>query len=262
MNGRFSKLEVDKHAETRAAPAAIAGTPVRTPGHDMALADEAFRAGSFEQALQLYTRALREDRSLIRSWVGQVQMLVELAEYPEARLWADKSLELFKNNGELLAAKSRACLRQGDRPAATAASDASLQCPGSSPARWQARAEVLLDRSPDRARDCFERSFTEAGADWFERVVVARAYLFHSAAASAVTYAQAAVQFQPASSYAWLILGRCQQSLGWAAQARESFSRSLQLPGDRTVALAAISALDQRSAPARLLGWARGLFSR
>ena len=39
-------------------------------------------------ALQLYTRALGQNRAVIPAWVGQVQMLVELGEYHEARLWA------------------------------------------------------------------------------------------------------------------------------------------------------------------------------
>ena len=33
--------------------------------------------------------------SLVAGWLGQVQMLVFLGEYPEAELWARKALELF-----------------------------------------------------------------------------------------------------------------------------------------------------------------------
>lgn len=265
MNGRFAKLEIEQPSSaTRAAldTEQIAGTPVRTAQHDLLLATDAYHSGQFENALQLYTRALRGDRSMIPAWVGQVQMLVELGEYPEARLWADKSLELFKNNGDLLAAKARACLRQRDRAAAVACSDASLASPGTSPQRWQARGEVLLDKAPDRARDCFERSLTESAADWFDRLVIARAYLFHRYAAPAVPYAQAGVQLQPASSYAWLTLARCQDALGWGEQARNSYERALQLPGDRTIALNALSSLDHQHTPTRLARWVRGLFRR
>ena len=33
-----------------------------------------------------------------RCWIGQVQMLVQLNEYPQAELWGRKSLEFFPNN--------------------------------------------------------------------------------------------------------------------------------------------------------------------
>ena len=48
---------------------------------------------------------------LVAGWVGQVQMLVQLQEYPEADLWSRKGLELFPNNGELLAGRAQAFCR-------------------------------------------------------------------------------------------------------------------------------------------------------
>ena len=119
MSGRFTRLEMEdqRRAESGSAEE-LAGTPVRTAAHHREVADEAYRAGHFETALQMYTRALGVDRSLVPAWVGQLQMLVELREYPEARLWADKALELFRNNGDILAAKAQACVRQGDATAA------------------------------------------------------------------------------------------------------------------------------------------------
>ena len=41
--------------------------------------------------------ALELDRSIIGGWLGQVQMLIFLGEYPEAEgLWARKVLEIFR----------------------------------------------------------------------------------------------------------------------------------------------------------------------
>jgi tetratricopeptide (TPR) repeat protein len=263
MSGRFTRLELEEKRRAGSGVSEdLAGTPVRTAAHHREVADESYRAGHFETALQMYTRALGVDRSLLPAWVGQLQMLVELREYPEARLWADKALELFRNNGELLAAKAQACLRQGDSAAAAACADASLQNSGSSSFRWRVRGEVVLRRSPDRARDCFEKSLAEAGADWFDRVLIARVYLFHALPAAAVSYAQLGVDREPSSPFAWLILGRCQQGLGLAERAAASYSRCRELPGGRADAEAAMRELSSCSRLTHARRWLGGLLNR
>jgi tetratricopeptide (TPR) repeat protein len=264
MAGRFTRLELAEEQPTvrAAAEQRLTGVAPRTPEHDLQLANESYRSGRFEPALQLYTRALQGNRALIPAWVGQVQMLVELGEHREARLWSDKALELFKRNGDLLAAKSRACLRQGDRPAAMASSDESLVSPGSSPLRWQSRAEVLLDRRGERARSCFEKSLAEPQAGWFDRVAIARVYLFHDRPAPAHEFALAAVKLEPAHHYAWLVLGRCQERLGWLHEAESSYERSLELPGDHGEARQALGTLMSHGPRARAGRWLGGLFRR
>lgn len=267
MTGRFSRLELGSGARSEehvggasfaAADKALAGTPARSAGHFHSQASAAARAGQFEQGLQLYTRALREDRALLPAWVGQVQMLVELSEFREARLWADKALELFRGNGDLLAAKSRACLRHGDRAAALMSSDASLQSPGSSPDRWVARGEVMLDSRGARARDCFEKALTEPGADWFVRVAVARTYLFHRKPAPGFEFADAAVRCDATQPYAWVVRGWCLRELGQDARAAESGRCALDLDARCPAARELISALESGSSPGlirRLKGW-------
>jgi tetratricopeptide (TPR) repeat protein len=263
MSGRFAKLEVRERPDVASSESdQLLGTPVRTPQHDVALATEAWRSGHFETALQMYTRALRGDRALLVAWVGQVQMLVDLGEYPEARLWCDKSLELFKNNGELLAAKAQSCLRQGDASSAIVCSDSSLQSPGSSALRWRVRGEVLLRDAAARARDCFEKSLAEPGADWFDRVLIARVYLFHRLSTAALQYAQVGVDMQPSNPYPWLILGRCQAAMGMRDRAITSYGRCMQLPGLQADASAALRELDRIGRVARVRQWLGGLFSR
>ncbi|MHC5002530.1 MAG: hypothetical protein ACYTJ0_05345 [Planctomycetota bacterium] len=264
MPGRFSRLEFDhEHGRERAEEhrALEEGTPVRTAGHYAELAEHACRRGRFESALQHYTRCVREDRTAIPAWVGQVQMLVQLGEYAEARLWADKSLELFRNNGDLLAAKAQAALRDGDRATALAASDASLKAPGSSPWRWEVRGEVLLARGARLYRDCFQKALAEPAADWFDRVVIARILLFHGRAAAALDHAQQAVQRRPAHAYNWLVLAECQSVMGWRSPAEASCRRCLELEPDLHEARVALEAiLRQRSLTGllrRLRRWRR-----
>ncbi|HYE62370.1 MAG TPA: tetratricopeptide repeat protein [Phycisphaerales bacterium] len=267
MNGRFSRLEVEAR-ETALEPPQQAldpaqlGNTVRTSSTDMQLADDAYRHGRFELALQMYTKALGKNQSLVAAWVGQVQMLVELGEYPEARLWADKALELFRNNGDLLAAKARASARQRDHSAAMACIDAAVQSSGSSPLRWVVRGEVLLPQNAARARDCFEKALTEPNADWFDRVIVARTYLFHKRGVLAMDMARAAVGLRADHGYCWYVLGGAQQLVGWADQAATSYQRALDLCPSLTQARDALRALRSRSLTQRLTGRIGGLFKR
>ncbi len=264
LNGRFTRLEFDPESRRDAESAAVeaSGTPIRTAAHDLGLAIAAYRSGEFERALRMYTHSLQLERSQIPAWVGQVQMLVELGEYSEARLWSDKALELFRNNGDLLAAKAIACLRAGDGRAAHECSDASIASPGSSPLRWRGRGEVILDRAAGRARDCFEKSLAEPKADWFDRVAIARLYLFHRQPAPAVQYAQAAVELQSGHAYCWYVLGRGQEALGWADRAMQSYSRAMQLRPDFLMARDALRELERRSVFGRMRNWFGGLLSR
>jgi tetratricopeptide (TPR) repeat protein len=264
MNGRFSRLEVETKPAAAAehAEPALLGNTIRTSQTDMQAAEEANRNGRFEHALQMYTKALGKNQSLVAAWVGQVQMLVELGEYAEARLWSDKALELFRNNGDLLAAKARACLRQGDKTAALECSDASLQSPGASPLRWEARAEVLLDKNAARARDCFDKALADAAADWFDRVIIARVYMFHRRGVLAMEMAQAAVGLKPGHGYCWYVLGAAQESVGWSDQAATSYRRAIDLTPTLSQSKDALRILQSRSVSQRLWRRIGGLFKR
>ncbi|MBL9119860.1 MAG: hypothetical protein JNL80_08100 [Phycisphaerae bacterium] len=267
MTGRFSRLEFgdDKrsHDERREPTVAGAlrptealdlyGTPKRDAKHFLMLAVDSQRTGHHETALQHFTRAVREDRTTVPAWVGQVQMLVELREYAEARLWADKALELFRDNGDLLAAKAQACLRQGDTVTALAASDVSLKSSGSSAWRWAVRGEVMLSRGEAIFRNCLQKALAEPGADWFDRTLMATMGLFHGKAAWALEYAQQGVASQPNAPFAWLVLGRCQQALGWSEQAHETYRRCLELTPRLEEAVKAMDGIERESSGSRLL---------
>ncbi len=89
---RFDRLEFESAPEP-----SEPSTPARLQEeHDqhywLRQAGEERRQGHYENALRLYSRSLEIDRSLVEGWVGQVQMLVALGEYPEASLWGAKAL--------------------------------------------------------------------------------------------------------------------------------------------------------------------------
>lgn len=265
MNNRFTRLEFGRAANPQqdtTTDKLQLGTPVRSAGYHLALADSQARDGEFELALQSYTRALREDRALVCAWVGQVQMLVELGEHAEARLWADKSLELFRSNGDLLAAKAIACVRMKEQHAAVACSDASLSSPGSSAGRWISRGEVMLLTAAGRARDCFEKALAEPGTDWYQRVQIARVYLYHDKPAAALEAATLAHELNPGHATPWTVLARCHMANGRRDRATTCIARALEIdPGNRIAKSAQreLAQIGRTSAFSRAL---KGWFSR
>jgi tetratricopeptide (TPR) repeat protein len=62
----------------------------RDEHHWIRVATDERRNGQHENALRYYSRALELDKALVAGWVGQVQMLIALGEYPEAELWSRK----------------------------------------------------------------------------------------------------------------------------------------------------------------------------
>src|SRR6185436_12108099 len=120
-----------------------------------------------ESALRLYSKVLEYDPLDTNAWTGQVRMLIELGEFREAKLWADKALERFPHHPELLAAKAVALGRSGDLQGALAFSDAAIEERGDTPYVWLARADVLLAREETRADYCLEEALLLAPRNWF-----------------------------------------------------------------------------------------------
>src|SRR3989440_8974050 len=108
---RFVNLEFDgQSGEHSSRPKAL----VKDEAYYLAEARSAFENGDFEAALRLYSKVLEFNPHNAAAWTSQVQMLIELGEFKEAKLWADKALERFPREPELLAAKGVALARSGD----------------------------------------------------------------------------------------------------------------------------------------------------
>lgn len=202
--------------------------PEKDAAHWLRLADEQRRSGSHESALRFYSRSLEVDRTGVTGWLGQVQMLVQLGEYPQAETWSKKALEIFPQHAELLAAQAQARCRMGSLPDALALSDASLSRPGESAYRWLVRGEIVLAQRTRGDDHCFDKA-TAIDRDWLVPLEAATACLFHDAPAKALARAHTAVERAPAAPRAWYVQGLCQRRLGMEAPALKSFSRVLEL---------------------------------
>lgn len=222
---RFNNLEFGEQRPEQASGqhnAARDGQPYLTQ------AEDAFRRGRFESALRYYAKVLEFDPACANAWTGQVRMLIELGEFKEARLWADKALERFPNDAELLAAKAVALARDGDTASAMALSDASVEVRGDTPYVWVARGDVLLARDERRAESCFDRALALA-KDWLVAWSIARVCSHYRKFSAALRHARQAVERDATQAVCWVQMGLCQQSLGLLEPARVSFAQAVQL---------------------------------
>ncbi|HVM50619.1 MAG TPA: tetratricopeptide repeat protein [Candidatus Acidoferrum sp.] len=256
---RFNNLEFGNEFEGQAPEQK---TLVKDEAYYLAEARTAFENGNFESGLRLYSKVLEFNPQNAGAWAGQVRMLIELSEYREAKLWADKALERFPREPELLAAKAVALGRSGDLQGALAFSDASIEERGDTPYIWLARGDVLLAREEGRADFCLEKALLLAPGDWFVTWLAARIRSFYEQFALALKLLQKAVELNAGHFLLWLEIGRCQQALGLVSPARNSFTQARQLNPQCDQAASALSELSSMGVGSRMRGWWRGLFKR
>jgi tetratricopeptide (TPR) repeat protein len=256
---RFVNLEFGDESEDQSnSPKAL----VKDEAYYFAEARSAFENRNFESALRLYSKVLEFNPLNASAWTGQVRMLIELGEFREARLWADKALERFPQEPELLASKAVALGRNGDLQGALAFSDASIEERGDTPYVWLARGDVLLARKEPRAEYCFEKAQLLAPRDWFVAWLGARIRCYYEQFALALKLLQQALEWNAGHFALWLELGTCQAALGLAGPARHSFTQARQLNPQCREAGEALAELSGTGLWRRLRHWSRRLFNR
>jgi len=227
----------------------------------MTEARSAFENANFEQGLRLYSKVLEFNPANALAWTGQVRMLIELGEFREAKLWADKALERFPHEPELLASKAVALARNGDLEGAIAFSDASIEERGDTPYIWLARGDVLLARKESRADYCFDKALLLAPRDWFTVWLVARVRRFYQQFALSLKLLQRGIEWNTAHFVLWLDIGYCQQALGLVGLAKASFIHAREL-NPQSQAEAAIQQLSRTGLGSRIRGFFRRFSSR
>ena len=224
---RFDKLEFDRPPD-RPAGKEVELREDKDQKYWYRSADQNRRTGNYETALRFYSRALEIDKTMVPAWIGQVQMLVQLSEYPQASLWSQKALELFPSHGDLMASQAHAECRMGNMKNAFALSDGALRQRGESAYRWQVRGELMVAGRQRTDRHCFDKAQVADG-DWLVPLETAVIYCYYKAYNLGQQRAQQAVEKASDAYYAWYVLGLCQAKLGFDTSARGSFERCLEL---------------------------------
>jgi tetratricopeptide (TPR) repeat protein len=256
---RFANLEFDGESEGQSQQP---GALVKDEAYYLAEARSAFESGNFEAALRRYSKVLEFNPENAAAWAGQVRMLIELDEYREARLWADKALERFPHEPELLATKAVALGRSGALQEALAFSDASIEERGDAPYVWLARGDVLLAREEARADYCFEKALLLAPHDWFIAWLAARIRCYYEQFVLALKLLERAIEWNAGHFLLWLELAQCQQALGLVGPARKSLTQAKQLNPRCQDASLRLIRLSRTGLGTRARGWWRRLFGR
>ncbi len=233
---RFSNLEFDENQQEQPQQSqshSVQGnrSPVTDDFHYIKLGDDKYLLGFYEESLKLYSRALSHNPNNVDGWIGQLRMLLELGELKEARLWSQKSLELFRNNPDLLSLQAVSHCRLGDKTKALEFSDGAFaQQGGGSLYMWLSRGEILLATRGKQAEFALDKAASMKGfTEWFRLVLVARTYYFHRHYTRAMQKAREALELKSDSPLAWHLLGNCQEGMKQYKKAENSYREALQL---------------------------------
>ncbi len=223
---RFGRLEFENN-NTASAPEAN-GEQIRDAEFFYNRALKAMLAGDFENALRNYSKSLEQNINFVDSWEGQILMLIELGEYNEAIMWADKALEVFPANPALLAAKAVACFRNAFFDKASAYSDNAMTKDNITPNVWLARAEIMIDKAVI-AENCVEKALKISSYDR-GLILLAAGRIFSRGKRYIIAnqMLSEAATLLPKSPLVWFELG-CVQHLNNCGNAQQSFEHCLTL---------------------------------
>jgi len=252
---RFVNLEIGGQAAGQTP--AHAPTVVKDEAFYQREAQTAFEEADFEKALRSYAKVLEFNPNNAAAWTAQVRMLLELDQCDEANVWADKALERFPREADLLAAKAVVLARRGESENALAFSDAAVAENGTSPYVWLARGDVLLAGRETLADYCIDKALMLAPGDWVAAWQGGRIRVRHRQYSLALRLLQQAVEWNPGHWMSWLELGRCQEALGLTRAAKKSLTQARELNRQDPAADQAMARLSSRGTGDRLLGWWR-----
>jgi tetratricopeptide (TPR) repeat protein len=230
---RFDRLEIESSSHDSDAAAPTVGEESRDGPFWLRQADADRRQALHENALRYYSRALENDKSLVAGWVGQVQMLNLLGEFPEADLWARKALELFKNQPDLLAGRAQALGRRGNRSEARLICDGAMAQPGQSAYRWMVRGETMVAGRHDTDRYCFDKA-CQADPDWLVPFETTAILLYYGQPGKGIVYARKAAELSPETASVWFRRAECEAALDLNDAAIRSLRRCLELSPHHT----------------------------
>lgn len=265
--GRFSKLERND-GEALAPQGAAAAVPAAVPkaaesdviGYAELLgrADEFYFAGNSREALRFYSRAVQSDSTQVTPWVGQIACLLELQQYNEARVWADRALDVFPEEPRLLNQRARVHAFTGDLRRAIQACDYAMSKGAATPDCWLARGDILLLARDVNARFCFDKAVEIAGPeDWRVRLLAGLSYSRERQWATAHEFLGAAAALNTRNAHLWSRYAQALSELNFTDRAREAARRAIELDPTNKSAKAIAEAITNRGLLDRLAGFFR-----
>ncbi|MDR1521029.1 MAG: hypothetical protein LBU23_12945 [Planctomycetota bacterium] len=223
---RFANLEISAiqpDAGTRS------GAPVRDVAFYMREGLARELAGEHEKALTNYSAALGEDPLHIEAWTRQLWMLLYLGEAAEAVVWANKALQTYPRDPDILSLKALAQWRCGFAKEARELNDAALSATRESANVWLARGEMQAAADNKSANACFKHAAAAPGETGLAEMRAGDILLLIRKYAEAIPFCRAATVRFHDSSWAWYIYGLAQRGVGRDEYARAAFMRAHNL---------------------------------
>ena len=255
---RFINLELGDESGKRSAASAAVTDELRF----LADAEAAFAQARFDHALRWFARVLEFNSANAAAWIGQVRSLIELGEFREASIWADKAMEKFPREPELLAAKGVALARLGDLDAAAAFSDAAFEEGGDSPYLWLARGDVFLARKDAAAETCIARALEMTTGQWLFAWLAARVRLFYRQFTLGLKHARQALEWNPVNPQLWALAALCELRIGLVQAAQASLAKAFELDPHNEAAQNVRRELGHPGAFQRIAGWFKQAFPK
>jgi tetratricopeptide (TPR) repeat protein len=258
--GRAEFLELEP---ATAAPVA-AGEPqpaIRDHLFFLERAGQAMYEGDPESALRYYSRALNQCLQLEEAWVGQCLALLDLGDYDEAALWAEKALGHCPGSGPCFAARALAMARQGFMEKALGFLDTALKVKKDHWLTWLARGEAMvISDKPSAAEHCIAKALEIGGVPrWYILRRAGEMMLLHDLLRQALRYLLKAVELEPRLAMNHLRVAQAYHLLGRKKEAVEYVDRCLVLKRGLAEAVALQNELYQTGILHTLWSRAKGL---
>ena len=155
-----------------------------------------FKAGSYEDALKCYEKAIQHSPSYADAWYGKANALCMQEKYEECIASLDKCVNLDPTNLAALNNKDAALFELGRYDEALACYDQSIKEDSSFATPWSNKAEVLLKLGKySEALDCSDRS----------------------------------LNIDSSNAFAWMMKGKAKAALGKNIEALECFDKAIEL---------------------------------
>ncbi len=226
--GRFENLEISIRQKPK--PEDI------KQGYDevyyINLAKESQLNGDFEAALRYFSRALSYKIEIPEAWIGQVLCLIDLGEFDEAMVWAEKAAEVIGNVSELLAVKAMALGRKGEFERALGYSDQAMKKGTNSPLLWLCRGDIIIANDHKNAEFCFRKAVECDKDNPFVYLRIGISLLSVKEPAPALTHLKRALELDPKSPLINFLVGKCYQMMGLDDNARDYYRRALRIKPD------------------------------
>lgn len=256
--GRGEYLELDSGTESK----------VQVSEHGPDLRDHVFYieralrsmyAGDYEIALKYYSRALSQCLQLEEAWLGQCLALLDLGQFDEILVWAQRGQDHCPGSGPLFAVRAASLCRMGMREKAMGFLDSAFKNRNDHWLIWLCRAEVLTaEERTANSKYCLDKALGAGGVPrWWVWRRAGEMFLVHDQARLAHGCFARALELAPEFACNHLRMAQVCYLLGRREQARECLDHALRQCPDKIEALELKKKLERRSLTDR----ARALFT-